>query len=131
MCTEFPNLPHILDGDKIITDSDAICHYLCFKFKRTDLIGESPLDRVNIMRLKGVVDDIKLDVGMLAYSPNYEKEKNACFDGKINQRLNRINNYLQNDNKFLNNGKLCYYDFYFYEIMQVVNAMNPGFLDKF
>lgn len=61
---------------------------------------------------------------MLAYNPNYEKVKIDLMNKQIKNRLVRFNTYLQGK-EFLNNGKLCYYDFFFYEILNVVNDMDP------
>jgi glutathione S-transferase len=33
------NLPYLLDGDKLITETGAIMVYLCHKANRTDLLG--------------------------------------------------------------------------------------------
>ena len=37
--TEFPNLPYLLDGNNVITESDTILQYVCQKGSRPDLIG--------------------------------------------------------------------------------------------
>lgn len=37
--TPFPNLPYLQYGDKILTESDAIVHHLCFIANRADLLG--------------------------------------------------------------------------------------------
>ena len=44
------------------------------------------------------------------------------YDSKITPRLKRFDIFLEK-NDFLNNGKLCFYDFYFYEILQVIAKM--------
>lgn len=38
--SDFPNLPYLIDGDKYITESEAIIIYLIYKANRTDLLGK-------------------------------------------------------------------------------------------
>jgi len=34
-------LPYLIDGDKVISESDAIAVYLCHKANRKDLLGRN------------------------------------------------------------------------------------------
>ncbi len=52
------NLPFLLDGDKLITETGAIMVYLCHKAKRTDLMGENCDDQVQIATVLGVFQDL-------------------------------------------------------------------------
>ena len=34
-------LPYLIDGDKVISESDAICIYICHKAKKVELLGRN------------------------------------------------------------------------------------------
>eukprot|EP01017_Pseudomicrothorax_dubius_P030198 TRINITY_DN3741_c0_g1_i1.p1 TRINITY_DN3741_c0_g1~~TRINITY_DN3741_c0_g1_i1.p1 ORF type:complete len:134 (+),score=9.31 TRINITY_DN3741_c0_g1_i1:64-465(+) len=40
--TPYLGLPYLQDGTRIISDVDAIAHYLCYKGHREDLLGREP-----------------------------------------------------------------------------------------
>lgn len=35
------NLPYLIDGDKVISESDAIIAYICLKANRPDMLGSN------------------------------------------------------------------------------------------
>ena len=121
----FQNLPYVQDGDFVLTESEAICHYLCKKAGRVDLVGDSIDDRITIAQMKGVVDDIRLHTGTLAYNKDFETVKAATLASKITPKLVGLDKYFET-NDFLNKTQLCYYDFYLYEILQVLLRMEPS-----
>lgn len=50
-------LPYLLDGDKLVSESDAICVYLCHKAERTDLLGRNADEQVALFTAHGVYKD--------------------------------------------------------------------------
>ena len=44
--TDFPNLPYLVDGDKVITESEAISVYVALKANRGDLFGSNAEEQV-------------------------------------------------------------------------------------
>jgi len=50
-------LPYLWDGDKLISESDAICIYLCHKAKRADLLGRNADEQVALFTAHGVYKD--------------------------------------------------------------------------
>jgi glutathione S-transferase len=52
------NLPYLLDGDKLICESEAILIYICHKGKRADLLGETADEQVQIATVMGVYKDL-------------------------------------------------------------------------
>ena len=56
--TNFPNLPYILDGDRVITESEACALYLIYKAKRFELLGNNDEEILHISQVRGVLDDL-------------------------------------------------------------------------
>jgi len=54
---DFPNLPYLIDGEKHLTESSAIPIYICFKAKRSDLLGRSEDEIVQTEVIKGIRND--------------------------------------------------------------------------
>ena len=52
----FPNLPYLVDGDKTITESEAILVHICLKAGKPELLGKDQ-DRVEFVQLRNVLND--------------------------------------------------------------------------
>ncbi|KRX05219.1 Thioredoxin-like fold [Pseudocohnilembus persalinus] len=131
--SNFPNLPYLKNPltNEVITESESICLYLCNYAKRMDFIGEEFQDRLNISQIKGVVDDLRQNIGLIAYDPNFnEKFKKEQLEKTVYPKLILVNDELKKY-QFLNKGKLCYVDFYFYEFLNVLIRMEPSAIDKY
>ena len=51
-------LPYLIDGDKVISESDAVCIYLLHKANRADLMGRNAEEQVMLATVMGVVKDM-------------------------------------------------------------------------
>jgi glutathione S-transferase len=56
------NLPYLIDGDKVISESAAICVYICHRSNRLDLLGRNAEEQVLLATTYGVLKD---------FSPQY------------------------------------------------------------
>jgi glutathione S-transferase len=61
------NLPYLVDGDKVISESEAILVYLCHREKRTDLLGENIDEQTQIATVMGVYKDLMRSFASFAY----------------------------------------------------------------
>ncbi len=69
-----PNLPYLIDGTELITESDAIFHYIAFKAKRPELIvPKDPETHIFLTQIRGVIVDLASQIINLAFHPDYEK----------------------------------------------------------
>ena len=112
--TDFPNLPYLLDGDKVITESEAIAVHLVLKANRGDLLGTTNDERVHIAQLKGVLTDVRKDFYTVVANKaltDLQKE----FNEKVLPRLTLVSKHL-GENEFLA-GKVSILDFPFAEFL--------------
>jgi glutathione S-transferase len=74
------NLPYLQDGEKVISESDAIIVYLCFKANRADLLGENADDQVQIATVMGVFKDLSKAFSGYCYGAKpYEEIKEEAI----------------------------------------------------
>jgi len=79
----FPNLPYLVDGDKTLTESEAILTYLSIKAGKFELSGKEE-DRVEFIQLKGIIMDvIRAFTRPVYYSKNNEEMKKG-IDSAVN-----------------------------------------------
>lgn len=71
--SDFPNLPYLIDGDKTITESQAIIVYLCLKANRTDLLGGTLEGEIDLVQLRSFWNDLRRQFYELACD---KKEEN-------------------------------------------------------
>jgi glutathione S-transferase len=89
--TDFPNLPYIIDGDSIMTESHALMHYLALKAGREELLGKNTDQKVEIQTILGVLQDIQVYSftsirGDLPIKDSWEKQVIPRFE-KISKHL--------------------------------------------
>ena len=62
-------LPYLLDGDKVISESDGVCVYICFRGNKPELTGRNPEEKVLLATVHGVYKDYNREYGKLMYGP--------------------------------------------------------------
>ena len=62
----FPNLPHLIDGEKVVTETGAIYAYLCLKAGKKEMLGKEE-DRVEFIQVMSVLSDINTFFTRSAY----------------------------------------------------------------
>ena len=67
-------LPYLIDGDKVITQSDAILIYICHRSGRVDLLGRNPDEWVQTATVWGVFKDLYRNYIQFVYA-KYENEE--------------------------------------------------------
>ena len=133
MSSPFPNLPYLIDGDKAITESDAIMYYLAHIKGRDDLFGVDFEEKLVLLQIRGVIKDVANEISELTYSPNYTeklKEQYLAEGGFIQNKLAFLNNFLEGK-KFLAGKDVKYVDFWFYETVEYLKRLSPQILEKF
>jgi len=78
----FPNLPYIKDGEKIVTESQAVYTYICLKGNRPEMSGK-PEDKVELSQVQTVIIEGHDNITKPVYNdPDMESLKKALDDFK-------------------------------------------------
>lgn len=119
----FPNLPYYLDGSFSLTESWAILKYICGKY-RPEYNGRNLREEAHLGMLQGVITDLRNLISRTHYSPEFADMKPATIDSAIIS-LKKFATYLQGK-RFLVGDEPTYADFYFYELLQYIEAWEDG-----
>ncbi|EDK31763.1 glutathione S-transferase, amine-terminal domain protein (macronuclear) [Tetrahymena thermophila SB210] len=127
--TNFPNLPYLIDGDVVVTESIVIPIYLAKKFKKYELIGQNNDGSFNqneiiFLEILSILKDLRDTLNSSARVPSFKQEKDKIFNEKFNVTFEKIKKQL-GENKFLL-GNLSYIDFYFYEVLKIFKFFYPN-----
>ena len=109
----FANIPYLIDGDFILTESGAIPLYLCQRENRRDLLGKDLKDQSRVRQVDGVVRDFFQTIRNAFYTPEREEKfKEAAKEGSKTLALTqKLSDYLGEKEFFV--GYLTYSDFLF------------------
>ena len=118
-------LPYLKDGDKLISESDAICIYICLKGDKPELLGRNADEQVWMATIHGVYKHFHPNFVRLVYG-KYEKEedfKKATEEAVKNWEvyLKKLNGILGEKEWFA--GGLTWIDFVIADFMQTVNLL--------
>ena len=128
--SDFPNLPYLIDGDKYLTESDAILVYVALKANRDDLLGSTNEDKVHVTQLKGVFQDLRKELFTVLMNKSLTNlELRKEYDQKLVPRLTSIYKHL-GENEFLT-GKLTVLDFWMAEFLSYFANQDGDWLDIF
>jgi len=125
----FPNLPYIKDGDRVVTQSEAVYLYIAQKAGRSDLFGKTDDDQVTVSSTRWTIADLVQSVGDLAYNPEFEKIRDETLNEKVVPLLEALSTFL-GQREFLH-GYITYVDFIFYEILELLSVMKKEILEPF
>jgi len=121
----FPNLPYLVDGDRTLTESEAILAYICVKAGNNDLLGKGE-DRIEFIQLKSVIADIRSSLDRIIYGAKDHEEIKTKADeyvsGGGSQKFKGLEEILGKKDWLL--GYLTYNDFVLAELLERYSDMD-------
>lgn len=122
--SDFPNLPYLIDGEKVITESEAILVYLAYKSGRVDLLGTSLDEKIELTQVKGVFGDLR----KAAFESLFNKEADALkgLEEKAVPKLKLLANHLGKNDFMI--GKLSIVDFAIGELLNWLAIQDVDFV---
>ena len=67
-------LPYLIDGEKVVAESDAMCIYIAHKSGKVELLGRDADEKVLMATVWGVFKDLKRGYTQTVYA-KYESEE--------------------------------------------------------
>jgi len=122
---DFPNLPYLIDGEFKLTESRAILKYICEKY-RPEYLGEGLKQQMRTEEISSLALTISGKLYGVCYDPEYSSKVSQVL-GEVRVILERIGRSLERS-RFLVGNQVTYMDFAFFELLQLISAMEPGFL---
>lgn len=116
---EFPNLPYVLDGDVVVTESDACVLYLIHKSKKLDLLGTNAEEIVHLAQINGVLND-SLNA-LVKISGNKELSEADLAKGildNVGPKITALAKHLGSKEWFL--GRITVVDFFFVQLLKLL-----------
>jgi len=128
---DYPNLPYIIDGDKNITETLAMMHYVVIKGNRRDLLGGSEEKHCKVLEVCSIVNDLRSHIIFLCWTRgDFEKERDEYFgNGRGKAFLAQFNKNLEGKEWIVDTLSIA--DFWLLEHLDIVAGMNPAFLEPF
>ena len=126
--SDFPNLPYIKDGDKVITESAAVIQYAAVKTGNRDLLGKNIPDAIHITQLVSFISDSRMAFRELVTNKEFEKVRDDFLNEKIAPFMTKLSKHLGEKEYLI--GYLTYVDFEAFNAIDVLTRMSPEFIAK-
>lgn len=91
-------LPYLIDGEKVITESDAICIYVCYKGNKPELVGRNVDEQVGLATVHGIYKDFHPIFIRLVYGTYNEQN---TFENALKEAMKNFEPYLKKLNGLL------------------------------
>ncbi|KFO22831.1 glutathione S-transferase Mu 2 [Fukomys damarensis] len=123
---DFPNLPYLIDGTHKLTQSNAIMRYIA---RKHNLCGETEEERIRVDILENQVMDVRFQLAMVCYNPDFEKKKPEFLEG-LPDKMKLFSQFLGEHPWFAGN-KITFVDFLAYDVLDQHRMFEPKCLEAF
>lgn len=123
------NLPYLIDGDRFISESDAIIVYAIHKAKKTELLGRNAEEQVLAATTIGIYRDYHKKYVALVYGSKENFANKEQKTAEWNTELTKLNALLEGKEYFC--GQITWVDFVVAENMQAVGLLDSKILEPF
>lgn len=122
---DFPNLPYLFDGEVKLSENRAILKYICDKY-RPEYLGVGVEEMARTEEISSLCHTLSSKLYGAIYNPDYHSLVSGVLT-EVQSILTSIAKTLDRS-KYLVGSQVTYVDFVFFELIQLINAMQPGFL---
>ena len=128
---DYPNLPYIIDGDKNISETLALMHYVVIKGNRKDLLGGSEENHCKVLEACCVVNDMRAELIALCWTRgDFAKDRDVAFgQGRIKGFLTKLNKNLEGKDWLA--GSFSIADFWLLEHLDIIHEIDNALLEPY
>ncbi|XP_027392062.1 glutathione S-transferase Mu 1 isoform X1 [Bos indicus x Bos taurus] len=123
---DFPNLPYLIDGAHMLTQSKAILRYIA---RKHNMCGETEEEKIRVDVLENQTMDTANELAILCYNPEFEKLKSQYLK-EIPGKMKLYSEFLGRRPWFAGD-KLTFVDFLVYDVLDIHRIFEPKCLDAF
>ncbi|XP_036624478.1 glutathione S-transferase Mu 3-like [Trichosurus vulpecula] len=123
---DFPNLPYLIDGERKLTQSNAILRYIA---RKHNMCGETEDEKIRVDLLENQVMDFRMQLVRISYSPDFEKLKPGYLE-QLPDQLKLFSQFLGKRTWFAGD-KITFVDFIVYDVLDQNRMLEPKCLDEF
>ncbi|XP_052587471.1 glutathione S-transferase Mu 7 [Peromyscus californicus insignis] len=123
---DFPNLPYLIDGSHMITQSNAILRYLA---RKHNLCGETEEERIRVDILENQLMDNRMVLARLCYNTDFEKLKPGYLE-QLPEMMRLYSEFLGKRPWFAGD-KITFVDFIAYDVLERNQVFEPKCLEAF
>ncbi|KAF5901509.1 glutathione S-transferase Mu 3-like, partial [Clarias magur] len=122
---DFPNLPHLVDGERMIAQSNAILRYIA---RKHNLCGETEDEIIRVDILENQAMDFRNGFVRLCYL-EFDSKKQSYLDA-LPGILKQFSDFL-GERKWFAGDKITFVDFTMYELLDQHRMFEPKCLENF
>lgn len=126
------NLPYLLDGEKVVSESDAIMIYIAHRSGKPELVGRNAEEQVNLATTMGVVRDLHAKYITLVYARYGDKtfeQAKAEYLEQSKAYLNKLNLLIEGKDYYA--GQITWIDFAISEFIQVLFILDAATIEAY
>jgi len=128
-----PNLPYLIDGDKIFTESNAMLHYIPIKAGKRELLGDTDEKFIDVQIYFSFGLDIINEFNRIYFGVDNEKPEvkfaESISNGFLKKKLEIINKDMKG--KEWQTGFLSIADFQLFEIVDLLHVIDASKLEPY
>ena len=127
-----PNLPYLINKDVKLTQTAAICNYICHKYL-PHLLPQDIATRANGEMWQGVAEDIGLRLAMTVYPTLGDDEAYAKKSEEVREWLEKLLPSIDtqlSQHKYLLGDELLRYDVDFFNSMELIQAFDKKLITR-
>ena len=119
-------MPYIIDGDKLICESDACVVYAIHKAGKVELLGRNPEEQVSLATVVGIFKDLYRTYLDFVYGKHEQslEELKVKFVEKFEPSLQKFSAILGEREYFA--GDITYVDFYVADLIEQLNQLDSA-----
>jgi glutathione S-transferase len=132
MNCDYPNLPYLKDGDKTVTETNAILHYVPIRAGKRELLGDTDDKFIQVETALSVNHDLAFELMRILFGDRekFDAAKDEAFSkGRLKSIVEALNRNLKD--REWQTGFFSIADFSLFEMVELIHDMDAAKLEPY